>query len=95
MIWDFKNYTDPVSGEEVNDVAKYANAALGRLVVIISRKGGNESARTAQLRRLRNDDRMILVVSDEQLLEMIQRKEAGGIPEDLLEDLLDEVLLAY
>lgn len=95
VIWDFKNYGDPITGEVINDVATYANSALGRFIVVVSRKGGSDSSRAAQLRRLRNDDRMIVVVSDEQVLEMVHRKESGAAPEDLLEDLLDEILVAY
>lgn len=95
IIWDFKNYGEPITGEVINDVATYANPALGRFIVVVSRKGGSDSSRAAQLRRLRNDHRMILVVSDEQFLEMARRKEAGAAPEDVLEDLLDELLLAF
>src|SRR5262249_16056062 len=72
IIWDFKNYGEPISGEVINDVATYASPALGQLVVVVSRRGGNESARATQLRRLRNDKRMVLVLSDEHLLEMVK-----------------------
>lgn len=95
VIWDFKNYGEPVTGDVINDVATYANPALGRFIIVASRRGGSDSARAAQLRRLRNDQRMILVLSDEQVLEMVSRKESGDAPEDVLEDLLDEILLAY
>ncbi|WP_136513934.1 restriction endonuclease [Geomonas edaphica] len=95
IIVDFKNYADPIGGEVVNDVATYANKALGRFLIIVSRKGGNEGASAAQLRRFRNDQRLILIVSDAQLMEMIERKESGESPDDILEDLLDELLIAY
>jgi hypothetical protein len=95
VIWDFKNHGKPISGVVINDVAIYANPALGKFIIVVSRHGGSDSARAAQLRRLRNDRTVILIVSDQQLLEMIQRKERGNTPEDLLEDLLDELLLEY
>lgn len=91
VICDFKNYQEPVSGTEINDVATYTNPTLGNFIILISRRGGNDSARAAQLRRLRVDQKMILVVSDEQLLEMVHRKESGNLPEDVLEDLFDEL----
>ncbi len=53
------------------------------------------SGRAAQLRRLRNDHKMILIVSDKQVLEMVRRKESGEAPEDVLEDQLDEMLISY
>jgi hypothetical protein len=92
IIWDFKNYSDPVPGDVINDVSKYANRTLGRCIIVISRAGGSAAARSAQLRRLRIDDQLILLVSDEQLKEMLQRHTSGGHPEDILEDLYDELM---
>jgi hypothetical protein len=95
IIWDFKNYSNPVGGDVIKGVSTYANRALGRLIVVISREGGSDAARAAQLRYLRQDDRMILVVSDEQLQEMLQRRTSGGSPEDILEDLYDELMRKF
>ena len=38
---------------------------------------------------------MVLVISDQQLLEMIRRKDEGQHPDDVLDDLLDEILRKY
>ena len=95
LIVDFKNYGDKVGADVIQDVDKYANKALGRCIVVVSRQGASEAAEAAQLRVLRDRDIIVLVVSDEHLLEMVRRKEAGQNPDDLLDDLLDELLRKY
>jgi hypothetical protein len=50
----------------------------------------------AQLRQLKGNSKVaILVLSDTQLLEMIERKEQGKNPADLLEDILDNLRTSY
>jgi hypothetical protein len=94
VIVDFKNYADPITSDEIEDVGNYANQAIGNFVVAVTRQGGSSAAMTAQVRRLR-DGVAIITVSDSQMLEMIARKERGENPEDVLSDLLDELLIKY
>jgi len=95
IIVDFKNYADPVGGSVVQDVAKYANKALGRLVCIVARNGAAASASAVQERIYRDTDTVVLVLSDAQVLEMIERRERGENPADVLEDVLDELLMRF
>lgn len=94
LIVDFKNYADPVTSDEVEDVGNYANTAVGKFVVALTRQGGGSAAMSAQVRRLR-DGVAVITVSDAQMLEMVARKERGENPEDVLSDLLDELLIKY
>lgn len=95
IIVDFKNYTDPVNAEIIDDVARYANKALGRFIVVTSRHGADDTVEASQHRWFRDSDTVVLVISDAQMLEMVARKERGETPEDVLEDLLDEFLIRY
>jgi hypothetical protein len=95
VIVDFKNYEEPVTQNVLNDVQKYANDALGRFILVLSRVGSHISTRAYQLRLYRDHKTVILVVSDDQLLEMIQRKEEGKEPEGVLEEMYDDLLLDY
>lgn len=95
LIIDFKNYGDPVNSDVIEEVATYANRALGNFVIAVTRKGGGSAALAAQIRILRDRGTAVLTVSDEQMLEMIARKERGEEPEDVLEDLLDELLTKF
>jgi hypothetical protein len=95
VIVDFKNHGENIGADVIQDVDKYANKALGRFVIVVSRHGAADSAEAAQLRVLRDRDVIVLVISDHQLLEMIRRKHQGQNPDDLLDDLLDELLRKY
>lgn len=95
IIVDFKNYSDPVDAGVIDDVARYANKALGRFIVVVSRHGADDTVEASQLRWFRDSGTIVLVVSDLQMLEMVTRKERGERPEDVLEDLLDEFLIRY
>lgn len=95
IIVDFKNYKDPVDGGVIAEVSKYANDAIGRLVIVVSRRGADDGVPTAQIRTFRDERTVVVVVSDEQLLEMVARKERGVPPEDVLEDLVDTLLVDY
>jgi hypothetical protein len=95
IIVDFKNYKDPIDSQVVNDVEKYANKALGHLIVVVSRAGADETVESTQVRIFRDSDTVVIVISDEQMLEMVSRRERGDRPEDVLEDLLDELLRKY
>lgn len=92
IIVDPKNHKREIGAAVVRDVAGYCNEAVGRLALILSRKGRGKTCINAQVRALNKDKRAVLVVSDDILIEMMDRKVADGDPEDLLEDMLDELL---
>lgn len=93
VIVDFKNYRDEVDSDVIEDVSHYANRALGNFVIAVSRKGGGSAARAGQIRLFKDRNIAVLAVSDEQMLEMIARRERGEEPDDVLADLLDELLI--
>jgi hypothetical protein len=95
VVVDFKNYGKPVTPEEIKEVEQYANKAIGRFIVVVSRVGANKPVERAQHRLFRDKDTVVLTLSDAQMLEMIGRKEHNQNPEDVLEDLLDEFLRGY
>jgi hypothetical protein len=92
VIFDPKNNAKEITKKEFESISKYPNKAIGMFAVLISRKGADKSALDTQNRIYVNEDKVILSISDENLLEMILRKEREENPEDLLEDLLDEFL---
>ena len=94
VIVDFKNHGAAIDSDEIEKVGLYSNDALGRFVVAVCRKGSTQTAESAQLRWLRNGI-VVLVLKDENMLEMISRKERGEEPEDLLADALDELLIRF
>lgn len=95
IIVDFKNYSEPVDSDVINDVTKYANKAIGTFIVIMCRFGMDDTVTATQVRILRDRNILVLIISDKQMLEMIVRKEKGENPEDVIEDIMDEILLQY
>lgn len=95
IIFDPKNYRNEIEKQEFESISKYPNKAIGNFAVLISREGETEVAKNTQARIFRDSDKIILSISDSNLLEMISRKERGENPEDLLSDLLDNFLLSY
>jgi hypothetical protein len=95
IIVDFKNYGDEINSDVIEEVSHYANPALGNFVVAVTRKGGGSAALAGQIRILKDRKIAVLTVSDEQMLEMLARRERGEAPEDVLADLLDELLIKY
>jgi hypothetical protein len=95
IIVDFKNYANEIDPPTVNDVCRYANKALGRFVLIVSRKGAANSLPETQIRQYRDNNIACLVIDDNDLIEMSGRKCRQQRPEDVLEDKLDELLRSY
>jgi hypothetical protein len=61
----------------------------------MSRFGVDDTADATQIRLLRDTNTLVLAISDKQMLEMIVRREKGENPEDVIEDIMDELLLQY
>lgn len=95
IIVDFKNYKKPIGNKVITDVSKYSNKALGRFILIISPEGGGKTAIKSQIRIYRDQDILILILSNRQILKMVSVKEKEGEPAELLNDLLDDLLDAY
>ncbi len=96
IIVDFKNYGKPIGANVLDDVAKYANEAIGYFIVVVSRRGPNMTVKSAQIRLLRGTEgKAILVLSDEHLMSMLEAFVRGEQPESTLESLLDELLISY
>ena len=61
--------------------------ALGRLAILACRKTGVDDAREMLNWFVNNDDKYILVVNDETLVDWIRLKDRAGSPTDAIADL--------
>lgn len=95
IILDFKNEKKLVAPTTVEDVTKYTNAQTTCFLVLISRMGGNNKSVDMQLRLLRDRTILVLIVSDRDLLTMIQLKESKVYPESVLAEQLDNLMRIY
>jgi hypothetical protein len=86
LIVDCKNYAGPLPQNQVIITAKYLNErGLGLFGIIMCRKGLSESARRIQ-EKLWNEGKMLLALSDHDLQNMLNLKEAGEDPSKVIDN---------
>lgn len=95
IVFEFKNNKDAVGQKEIYTTEKYLyEKALRKVAIIISRKGADNQAMKAVKGSLRETGKLIICLSDQDLLDMIDiKKEGEQEPADLLVNLLDELLV--
>ena len=95
IVFEFKNYKEKITQKEIYTTEKYLyEKALRKVAIIISRQGADEHALQAAKGSLRENGKLILCLSDNALLEMINIKEAEEQePADFLGAVLDDLLV--
>ena len=85
VVFEFKNYGTPLNQNLIYVTEKYLfNAALRNVAIIISRKGFSKNATFAALGCLKEHGKLILDVTDDDLVEMLEAKLDGREPTDHL-----------
>ena len=93
IIFEFKNYEDKITQYEVCTTEKYLYAtALRKVAIILTRKGINKNGYTMIKGILRENGKLIIVLDDEDIKEMIKLKEEGEDPTIILTNKLDYLL---
>lgn len=94
IIFEFKNYTAPITQKEVYTTDKYLYLkALRGVAIIISCKGASSNANKAIRGTLRENGKLILSINNKDLGEMIKIKMNEGVPADYLYSKFDELLI--
>ena len=94
IIFEFKNYKSQITQKEIYTTEKYLYLkALRGVAIIISCKGADENAQKAIKGTLREDGKLILSISNDDLIKMLKIKIEGESPTDYLEDILDNLLI--
>lgn len=95
IVFEFKNYEKPITQKEIYTTEKYLyQKALRSVAIIISRKGADNHAMTAARGCLRENGKLILCLSDDDLLELIEIKYKGEqSAAERLSDRLDMMLI--
>lgn len=94
IVFEFKNYNEQITQKEIYTTEKYLyEKALRRVAVIISRKGADENALAAARGSLRETGKLILCLSDKDIMDLIDIKDkneqsTGNFLEAMLDDLL-------
>lgn len=94
IIFEFKNYSEPVTQKEIYTTEKYLYAkALRSVGIIISQNGYDENAFWAAKGCLRENGKLLILLNTDDLIEMNKMKEKQEDPADYLLDKLDGILL--
>jgi hypothetical protein len=94
IIFEFKNYSKPISQREIYTTEKYLYPIATRgAAIIVARNGADEGANSAMRGALRESAKLILCLSVQELCEMLHTKDAGGDHIALLALKLDEMLI--
>ncbi|HLO96054.1 MAG TPA: restriction endonuclease [Burkholderiaceae bacterium] len=94
MVAEFKNYTESIRQREVESIQQYLYSKAMRMFgVLCSRNLPSESALLARRRAWVEADKLILLLSDEELKDLVRAKSYGEKPTDVLDAQLGEFFL--
>ncbi len=96
ILFEFKNYDKKkIGAREVTQIRDYLSEPMGRLAIICSRGHPNSSALIMRNRVYTETKRVILFMTEENLVEMLFMKERGDDPSNLVMDLVEDFYLKY
>ena len=93
VVFELKNYAEEIGQNEIYLTEKYLfTTALRSVCFIIARSGANDRAYRAAAGSLRENGKLIIILTMKDLCEMLRATDDGQEPEILLYRLLDEIL---
>ena len=94
IIFEFKNYKDVITQKEIYTTEKYLYAkALRCVAIIVSCNGSDENAKKAIKGTLRENGKLILNLSNRDLVNMLEYELNGNLASEYLYNVLDEMLI--
>lgn len=95
VVFEFKNYSEILPQNLVYITEKYLfNAALRNVAIIVSRKGFSENAKIAALGCLKECGKLIIDITNNDLVEMLHKKADDEEPSDYLFWKLENLLMS-
>jgi hypothetical protein len=95
VLFEFKNYTGRIKQGQILTTEKYLlERGLRRVAIIISRAGAEADAIKMAQGAMREQGKLMLIIDDREVCEMLHMKERGEDPTDRLFEIADNFLLA-
>jgi hypothetical protein len=95
VVFEFKNYTDPITQDQIYTTERYLfTAALRSVAVVIARNGMAKSATRAIHGALREQGKLILCLSGDEFGAMLRGFDVGNNPEEQLIRRRDDILMS-
>ena len=96
VLFEFKNYdATEIGKEEINQTRNYLTKAMGRLAIMCCNKIPNDAAHIKRNSIYAEEQKVIIFLTPELLLETIAIKERGDDPSDLIMDLVERFYLQH
>lgn len=94
VLFEFKNYCEPIEQGQIYTTEKYLyRNALRSVAFIIARTGASLNAVQAAKGALREHGKLIIILSNSDLSEMLRLKDEKGSCNDYMSDILDNWLI--
>ena len=94
VLFEFKNYSGRIKQGQILTTEKYLlERGLRRMAIIMTRVGAEPHAVAMTLGAMREQGKLMLIVNDEKVCEMLHMKERGEDPTDCLFEIADNFLL--
>lgn len=94
ILFEFKNYSEKIKQGQILTTEKYLlKRGLRRTAIIMTRSGADSHAVAMTQGAMREQGKLMLVVDDEKVCQMLHMKERGEDPTDYLFEIADNFLL--
>lgn len=95
LLCEFKNYSEPIEKDEVNQTRNYLRKSIGRIGIIFSRLHPSVSALDMRRVAYTEEGKIILFCEDRHLIEFLELRAARESPLELIQGLLIDFLASY
>jgi hypothetical protein len=96
VLVEFKNYdAEDIGKEEVNQTASYLRKPMGKLAILVTNKEPDHAAHVKRNTIFSEDGKVILFITTQQLIEMLDIRERGEDPADLIMDAVERFYLQH
>jgi hypothetical protein len=96
VLVEFKNYdSEDIGKDEVNQTRNYLTRPMGKLAILVTNKPPGDAAHVKRNTIFSEDGKVILFVTRQQLIEMLDIKERGEDPADLIMDAVERFYLQH
>lgn len=94
VLFEFKNYSAKIKQGQILTTEKYLlERGLRRVAIIMTRVGADNHAIAMTQGAMREHGKLMLILNDEKVCEMLHMKERGEDPTDCLFEIADDFLL--
>lgn len=95
VIFEFKNYNDPITQNEIITTERYLYpSALRKVAIVISQQECADSAKSVIAGAMREHGKLIIHLSVKELINLLIAKDSGSDPNTYLFERVDEFLLS-